>query len=223
MNDPYSVLGVSPNASDEEVKKAYRDLARKYHPDNYHDNPLADLASEKMKEINEAYDEITKSRKQGGNGNTYGSGNAYNGGSAYRQQRGSYNTGYQQRSQTGSNAAYAQIRALINANNLAQAEAMLNNITVHDAEWNYLMGSVCWRKGWMDEASRYFRTASNMEPMNQEYRQAVQYMNQGGQAYRPTGYNMNMTNADTACNMCGNLLCADCCCEMMGGDLIPCC
>ena len=56
MNDPYKVLNVSPSASDEEVKKAYRDLARKYHPDNYHDNPLADLAQEKMKEINEAYE-----------------------------------------------------------------------------------------------------------------------------------------------------------------------
>ena len=65
MNDPYKVLNVSPSASDEEVKKAYRDLARKYHPDNYHDNPLADLAQEKMKEINEAYDTITKMRSGG--------------------------------------------------------------------------------------------------------------------------------------------------------------
>ena len=60
MNDPYSVLGVSPNASDEEIKKAYRELARKYHPDNYQNNPLADLAEEKMKEINAAYEQITK-------------------------------------------------------------------------------------------------------------------------------------------------------------------
>ena len=62
MTDPYEVLNVSSAATDEEVKKAYRDLARKYHPDNYHDNPLADLAQEKMKEINAAYDAIQKER-----------------------------------------------------------------------------------------------------------------------------------------------------------------
>ncbi|MBO5754437.1 MAG: DnaJ domain-containing protein, partial [Clostridia bacterium] len=63
MTDPYKVLGISPNATDIEVKNAYRALARKYHPDNYDsNNPLADLASEKMKEINEAYEAIMKSR-----------------------------------------------------------------------------------------------------------------------------------------------------------------
>ena len=55
MKNPYEILGVSKNATDEEIKKAYRELARKYHPDNYQNNPLADLAEEKMKEINEAY------------------------------------------------------------------------------------------------------------------------------------------------------------------------
>lgn len=211
MNDPYSVLGVSPTASDDEVKKAYRELARKYHPDNYHDNPLADLASEKMKEINEAYDIITKSREQG---------SGYTGGSAYQRQ--SRPGGYQQ-SYSGANysSAYAQIRNLINDNNLAQAEAMLRNISTHDAEWNYLMGSVYWRKGWMDEAARHFRTAASMDPTNIEYRNAIQYMNQGGQAYRPAGAG-SMTQVD-ACNLCSNLICMDCCCEMMGGDCIPCC
>ena len=63
MRDPYQVLGVPSTATDEEVKKAYRDLARKYHPDNYHDNPLADLAQERMKEINEAYEAVQSQRK----------------------------------------------------------------------------------------------------------------------------------------------------------------
>ena len=81
MNDPYAVLGLSPSASDEEVKRAYRALVKKYHPDNYVNNPLADLAEAKMKEINEAYDAIVKGRTQGGyqqqaqsNGNRYGTG-----------------------------------------------------------------------------------------------------------------------------------------------------
>ena len=200
MNDPYSVLGVSPSASDEEVKKAYRELARKYHPDNYHDNPLADLASEKMKEINAAYDAITKGREQGGSAS----------GGAYQSQSRSYRPGS---SAQGGSAAYAQIRQLINANSLAQAEAMLNAVSNHDAEWHYLMGSIYWRRGWMDDASRYFRTASQMDPSNVEYRNAVQYMNQGGQAYRPAG--AGDMEGPGMCEICGTLWCANCLCESM--------
>ena len=94
MNDPYQILGVSENASDEEIKKAYRDLARKYHPDNYHDNPLADLAQEKMKEINAAYEQITKERASGKRGS--GSGGASYGASGYGgyDQGASYDTAY---------------------------------------------------------------------------------------------------------------------------------
>ena len=213
MNDPYSVLGVSPSASDDEVKKAYRELARKYHPDNYHDNPLADLASEKMKEINEAYDSITRSRESGGGAQSQG---AYQ--NAYQ---GAYQSRARQQGYTGG-SAYAQIRNLINANDLGQAEAMLNAMPTHDAEWYYLMGSVYWRRGWMDQAGQYFRTASTMEPGNVEYRNAVQYMNRGGQAYRPANAPTGMTQNDM-CTICNTLVCADCCCEMMGGDLIPCC
>ena len=74
--DPYVVLGVSQTASDEEIKKAYRALARKYHPDKYTDSDLADLASEKMKEVNAAYDQIQKMRAAGETGGTSG-GNTY--------------------------------------------------------------------------------------------------------------------------------------------------
>ena len=70
MTDPYKVLGVSPNATDDEIKKAYRELARKYHPDNYTDTNLAELAEEKMKEVNEAYDQIQTLRSGKGSGSS---------------------------------------------------------------------------------------------------------------------------------------------------------
>ena len=122
MRDPYEVLGVSPNASEEEVKRAYRELARKYHPDNYVDNPLADLAQEKMKEINEAYDAIT--RGTASRGGAQSSGGAWNAGA----QGGS------------SNPTYAQIRQNINLGNIVVAEQQLNAIATRDAEWYFLSG-----------------------------------------------------------------------------------
>ena len=174
MNDPYQILGVSENASDEEIKKAYRDLARKYHPDNYHDNPLADLAQEKMKEINAAYEEINR-RRSGGNRT---SGGSYGG---YQQQYGQY----QGRS---SSSVLQQVRIAIQSGDLSRAEALLANYSDHNAEWNFLRGAVCYRRGWMDEAKRYYQTACQMEPGNPEYRQALEFMEKGTQsAYRPGG------------------------------------
>ena len=174
MNDPYQTLGVSENASDEEIKKAYRDLARKYHPDNYHDNPLADLAQEKMKEINAAYEEINRRRS----GGSRASGSSYGG---YQQQ-------YSQYQGRSSSSVLQQVRIAIQTGDLSRAEALLANYSDHNAEWNFLRGAVCYRRGWMDEAKRYYQTACQMEPGNPEYRQALNFMENGSQsAYHPGG------------------------------------
>ena len=76
MLNPYEILGVSANASDEEIKKAYRTLSRKYHPDANVNNPNKEQAEEKFKQIQQAYDHIMKEKQQGysygGNGYSYG-------------------------------------------------------------------------------------------------------------------------------------------------------
>jgi hypothetical protein len=149
MRDPYAVLDVPPSASDEEIKKAYRELARKYHPDNYHNNPLADLAQEKMKEINEAYEAILKERSGSGWGSSYGQAAA-----------GAARSQYQ--SAGGAAGPYNDVRSAINAGDLNRAEMLLGSITDRGAEWFFLMGSLCYRRGWMDEAASYFQTAGDL-------------------------------------------------------------
>ena len=199
MGDPYKVLGVSPDASDEEIKTAYRELAKKYHPDQYDQTPLSDFASEKMKEINEAYDQIMDDRK--------------------KERAGGYGGGYQQ------GGGYNDVRSLIMNNRIADAEQILNGVPTasRDAEWYFLKGTVLYKKGWLEEASNHFATACRMDPGNGEYRAAMNQMNnQRSGAYG--GYNTAQpTRGCSGCDMCSSLICADCCCECMGGDLISCC
>ena len=190
MRDPYSVLGVSQNASDDEVKKAYRELARKYHPDNYQNNPLADLAEEKMKEINEAYDTITKQRSGGG----------YQSASTGYGQQGGYQ---QQYHSAGSNPTYARIRSLINAGDIQSAERLLMEIPQRSGEWYFLSGSIAYRRGWLDEAMQNFSRAVQMDPNNMEYRQALAMIQRGGQAYRPY-------NTSSGMDPCTTYLCLSC-------------
>ncbi len=203
MGDPYSVLGVSPSAGDEEIKRAYRELARKYHPDNYQDNPLADLAEEKMKEINEAYDAINKMRSGGGGG-----GSAHQGGYAYQS-----GYGYQQRSSSSASPLYRRVREQISAGNMDAAEQLLRQAPTQDAEWHFLSGCVAYRRGWLDEARQQYQIACNADPGNMEYRQALNMMAQGGQAYRPYGYGSDM---DSALSCCQTLLCLNCLCGGCG-------
>ncbi len=197
MNDPYQVLGVPETATDEEVKKAYLKLARKYHPDNYHDNPLADLAQEKMKEINAAYEQITKMR-----GNTKGGTSASRSGYG-----GSARQSWSNQSATGS-SVLQQVRMAINAGDLSRAEALLANYSDHNAEWNFLRGAICYRRGWLDEAQRYYTTACQMDPNNREYQAALDYLeNQGQTAYRPNNAPFGTENCAGG-DFCTKLCCA---------------
>ena len=201
MKDPYSILGVNKNATDDEIKAAYRELARKYHPDNYADNPLSDLAEEKMQEINEAYDNIMNSRKNRGSKNN--------------------SRGY-------NNSNFADIRSLISSGKIEEAQELLDGVPPEkrDAEWYFLNGTVLYKRGWFDNAFTSFSTACRMDPTNPEYREAFARMQNGrggfaGNPYRSSG-NMGGSGC-SGCDVCNTLICADCCCECMGGDLIRCC
>ena len=197
MNDPYEVLGVSPSASDDEIKRAYRELVKKYHPDNYNDNPLADLAEAKMKEINEAYDTIVKLRTQGG----------YQASGGY-QSSGGYTGGGSQSGYANRSTVFAQVRQLINQGNLSEAESLLRMSSTRNAEWYFLTGTIAYRKGWMDEARQNFWTACNMEPNNFEYRQALNSM--GMTATRGT---YGGGGSDDLAALCTTLCCLNCLCN----------
>ena len=217
MSDPYQVLGVSPSASDEEVKKAYRELARKYHPDNYHDNPLADLAQEHMKEINEAYEAIQSQRKHGGSSAT-SSASSYGYGYGYGQNP------YGQQSY-GGNAKSQRIRVAIQQGDLNLAEELLNAQSDHDAEWNYLKGVICSRRGWMDEAKRYFETAVQMNPNNGEYQRALDAIEGRKTTYNPFGSGTIHTTDCTTGNPCARACAAAICCSALSGGgfyFLPC-
>lgn len=198
MRDPYQILGVPENATDNEVKKAYRELARKYHPDNYHDNPLADLAEEKMKEINAAYEEIGKRRSGGGYAGNYGGGYAGNHGGGYRAAEGAAFAG---------DAVLQQVRFFISMGNLPQAEALLSRCEDHNAEWHFLYGALCFRLGRMDDALRHYRRAVEMDPSNVEYRRERDYMEQGPRTYTPSGYPAGTLPCCWAGDPCSSLCC----------------
>lgn len=205
--NPYEVLGVKEGASQAEIKSAYRKLVKQYHPDQYGDNPLKDLAQEKLAEINQAYDMLTKGNNNSNNNTGYNSG---------------YNTNYNNTSNSSDAYAFQEIRRLIQARNIGAAEVKLNSISNRNAEWNFLMGICHVQKGWFDSGLQYLQTAVNMDPNNFEYRQALNQINSRATNYG-NPYRTSAAGGADACNCCLNLWCLDSLCECFGGDLIGCC
>ena len=207
--NPYEVLGVSPNASDEEVKKAYRDLTRKYHPDANINNPLADLAEEKFKEVQEAYDIIMRERQNGG-GYSYGGG-----------QNGGYSS-YQ-----GGGEQSTQIQAVynfINSRHYQEALNVLNGLPNRNAEWYYLSAAANIGIGNNILARDHAEQAVNMEPGNPQYRQLLNQIEWNSRRYGGYPQQRGYGSGDSCGtgNFCCDLWLADSLCECMGGDLCRC-
>lgn len=202
MKDPYEVLGVPRGADREKVKAAYRELAKKYHPDQYSGSPLADLANEKMQEINEAYDAILSG----------------NGGGASRQQGSGYAVN-----------DYSAVENYINRGGFDEAERILESMNEksRDAHWYYLKGEINYRRGWTQQAYSYYSMAYNMQPGNPIYRDAFEKVSRNRSGGFRTGHTQHHGHGSSGscdgCDICTGLMCADCCCECFGGDLISCC
>lgn len=209
MANPYEVLGVREGASREEIKKAYRELAKKYHPDQFGSNPLKDLAEEKMIEINEAYEYLMKHTTDSSSNGSY-------------QNRSDYNNGTYSTYTENTPPQYSTIRSDMQRGNYKSAEASLNSMVNRDAEWYYLMGMLHMKKGWNDSARNYLATAYNMNPSNSEYSDAYNNMNNRNRNYRDNYYGRRNKD-DEMCDFCLKLWCLDSLCECTGGDLIGCC
>jgi curved DNA-binding protein CbpA len=195
MKNPYEVLGINENASKEEIKTAYRKLAKKYHPDQYGNNPLKDLAEDKMRDINAAYDYLMKNS----------SGSSYSNSSSGYESQDSYSG--------QSSDLYRSVEMDINNGNINGAEEKLSRCTERDAEWNYLMGMLNMRRGWYNEAFTNLSTACNMEPSNFKYRSALNRMQTTNNTYRQPYYNSRRGGDSDICNICATLYCLDCLCD----------
>jgi molecular chaperone DnaJ len=198
--NPYEVLGISPNASNDEVKKAYRELSRKYHPDSNVDNPLSELAEEKFKEVQEAYDQIMREREGGnyGNGGSYGN-TSYSGGD-------------------DNSPEMASVYSYLNARRYSEALNILSGMANRTARWYYCSAIANAGVGNNVLALDHARQAVNMEPNNREYINLLNQLEWQGQRYQNT---RNFNGYGTG-NLCCDLWCADSCCECMGGDLCEC-
>lgn len=198
MKDPYEVLGLKRGASMDEVKSAYRKLAKKYHPDMNENNPLQDLAEEKFKEIQWAYDEITKGNASSpGYGSTYTSNSSRSTGDLY------------------------SARQYINSGRFQEAVSILHKTKVRNAEWNFLMGVCYVSLGSIGQGVQYIQRAINMEPSNMEYQNYLNNILSTQRTYQQRAYTYGGSSSSSA-DCCSQLICADCVCRCLGGRIIPC-
>ena len=244
MRDPYQVLGVSRNATEEEIKKAYRNLSRKYHPDANVNNPNKDQAEEMFKEIQSAYQQVMKEKTEGFSGQSgygYGGyGSNTSGGYSYGGQNsqgynqygpfggfGGFGGFYGGFNDAGNHEEDSHLRAA--SNNIRngyykEARTVLDNMGMQErnAKWFYYSAIVHSALGNSVAALEHAKKASALEPGNWEYRQLVERFESGGTWYqqRQAAYGYPTSGGSDLCvKLClANLVCNLCC----GGGWICC-
>lgn len=195
MTDPYKVLGVAPGVSNDDIKRAYRELSRKYHPDSYVDNPLSDLAEEKFKEVQEAYQQIMNEREHG----------------------------YRSTGSTSNDTDEMQMVAnYLNARRYREALNVLAQINNRNARWFYYSAVANMGIGNQFVGLEHARQATILDPNNMEYRSFLNHISTMGNQYNQMGRGYGRSSNDDVCDLCVKLWCADSLCECIGGDLVPC-
>ena len=223
MNDPYSILGVTRGATDKEIKKAYREMSRKYHPDSYTDESQKAWAENKFREVQEAYKQIVDERSGKG-----------------RQQYGGYGGyggyGSSQQNYTEEDQHLMAAMNYIRARRYNEAINVLNSMENRSARWYYFSSIANQGLGNNVVALDYAKRAVQMDPGNQEYQQYYQQLQNGGTIFGGNpfgggycggygGYGGYGRYGGDSCgtgNLCCDLWCADTLCECMGGDLCAC-
>jgi molecular chaperone DnaJ len=175
MTNPYAVLGVTREATDEEIKKEYRKLSRKYHPDSNINNPNAKQAEQKFKEIQVAYDQIQKEKEGGYTSNGYGDFSGFGGFNGFG--------GYQQR-QNQESINIQAVKNYINNGYFKEAMNVLNTISNQDAEW-YYYSAIC-HAGLGNEAMalEHSKRATTMDQNNFQYRELYRKLSTGESWYQ---------------------------------------
>ena len=219
--DPFVILGLSESATKDEAYYAYRDLRMKYEGLRFEPGEVGEDACAKLEELETAYNDVIAKideRDAGWN-----------------------------REDTRSrfiNEKLDRAEENIKANHIDEAQSYLDECTTRTAKWHYLQSAVFYKKGWTQDALKQLELASDMEPTNKKYTDARDSLrkhikantteqsnsfyengtrNERTYADNRSGYMGAQRRGCTVCDMCSGLLCADCCCECFGGDLISCC
>lgn len=221
QKDPFVILGLDRNTANyQDVKDAYANLKEKYAQDRFLEGEAGRLAALKLDEIETAYRDAMRILSE------------------------------QTTIESGKDV-YSEVENLIKRGELNEAQQKLDYVTSRDAEWHYLQAMIYWKKDWKTDSKKQLDMAVALDPSNVKYRSALDRLNSlmngnagaqrantydgNGNPYQgaPNGYNQgynrtyNQNNyyreRNTSQDCCTQLICADCCCECMGGDLIRCC